>query len=79
MIGLRKYSLVPTYTDEELDYLFGLIEDQTLLDTYSQYLTPKLIWDAILSHSEKLQAEAPDIYPKIQNLNQLTLADALGK
>lgn len=73
------YALVPTYTDDEIDYLFSLIEDQTLQGTYSQYLTPKLIWDAILSHSAKLQTEAPAIYQKIQNMNKLTLADSLSK
>ena len=45
------YALVPTYTDGELDYLFGLVEEKTLEGTYSQYKTPKLIWDAILSHT----------------------------
>ncbi len=73
------YALVPTYTDNELDYLFALIENQTLQGTYSQYLTPKLIWDAILSHSDQLKQEAPALYQKIQNLNQLTLSDALSK
>lgn len=73
------YALVPTYTDDELDYLFGLIENETLFGTYSQYLTPKLIWDAILTHGEKIQAEAPEVYQKILNLNQMSLSDALGK
>lgn len=35
------YALVPTYTDEELDYLFGLTENEILEGTYSQYKTPQ--------------------------------------
>lgn len=73
------YALVPTYSDDELDYLFGLIEDQVLEGTYSQYRTPKLIWDAILEHTERIQAEAPAIYSKMQKMNEMSLTDSLGK
>ncbi len=69
------YALVPTYTDEELDYLFGLIQDKTLEGTYSQYKTPKLIWDAILLHKEKIKSERPAIYEKIKKMNTMTLTD----
>ncbi|MBE6050238.1 MAG: NAD(P)/FAD-dependent oxidoreductase [Clostridium sp.] len=69
------YALVPTYTDEELDYLFALVENQILEGTYSQYKTPKLIWDAILKHTDKIQKEKPDIYYKIKKMNTMTLTD----
>lgn len=73
------YALVPTYTDDELDYLFGLIEDQVLEGTYSQYRTPKLIWDAILAHTERIQTEAPAIYSKIQRMYEMNLTNSLSK
>lgn len=69
------YALVPTYTDDELDYLFALIENETLEGTYSQYKTPKLIWDAILIHEAEIKKEKPDIYSKIQKMNTMTLTD----
>lgn len=69
------YALVPTYTDDELDYLFALIEEKILEGTYSQYKTPKLIWDAILLHKDKIQNERPAIYEKIKKLNTMTLTD----
>lgn len=72
------YALVPTYTDEELDYLFALIENTTLEGTYSQYKTPKLIWDAILLNKAKIQMEKPLLYQKIEQLNELTLADTFN-
>lgn len=69
------YALVPTYTDDELDYLFALIEDKILEGTYSQYKTPKLIWDAILLHKDKIQSERPVIYEKMKKMNTMTLTD----
>ncbi len=68
------YALVPTYTDDELDYLFSLVEGKTLEGTYSQYKTPKLIWDSILQNKDIIQSERPEIFSKILNMNQLTLA-----
>jgi flavin-dependent dehydrogenase len=35
------FALVPTYTDNELDYLFALIQDEVLEGTYNQYKSPK--------------------------------------
>ncbi len=67
------YALSPTYSDEELDYLFALTEGQVLKGTYSQYLSPKLMWDAILQHQDRIRQERPEIYDKIQKNNELTL------
>lgn len=67
------YALVPTYSDDEIDYLFALVEGETLEGTYSQYKTPKLMWDAILSHREQIKRERPLIYEKIENMNTMTL------
>ncbi len=67
------YALVPTYTDDELDYLFSLVEGKTLEGTYSQYKTPKLIWDSILQNQDQIKTERPEIFNKILNMNQLTL------
>ena len=73
------YALVPTYTDDELDYLFGLIEDEVLEGTYSQYKTPKLIWDAVRKHSEKIKEENPLVYQKIERMNEMTLSSTFHK
>lgn len=73
------YALVPTYTDDELDYLFELIEGEVLEGTYSQYKTPKLIWDSILAHKEKIIAERPEIYSKIEKMNEMTLTNTFKK
>ena len=70
------FALVPTYTDDELDYLFGLIEGEVLEGTYNQYKSPKLMWDAILKHSDRIGQERPDLYEKIKS-KKLTLSDVL--
>jgi digeranylgeranylglycerophospholipid reductase len=67
------YALVPTYSDEEIDYLFALIEGQTLEGTYSQYKTPQLMWDAIMAHREQIKRERPQIYEKIERMNTMML------
>ncbi len=71
------YVLVPVYSDDELDYLFSLVEGQTLQGSYSQYKTPKYMWDAILGHSEKIVAERPELMKKIGNNMNLDLKNVL--
>ncbi|MDO5517964.1 MAG: NAD(P)/FAD-dependent oxidoreductase [Clostridium sp.] len=72
------YALVPTYTDDELDYLFSLAEGHILEGTYSQYKTPKLIWDAILLKKDLIMKDKPTIYEKIKKMNTMTLTDTFN-
>jgi len=64
----RGYMLAFVYTDDELDYLFALCEGQVLHGTYSQYITPKLIWDCIRLNTEKIKTERPEIFAKMQKM-----------
>jgi flavin-dependent dehydrogenase len=70
------FVLVPTYEDEELDYLFGLVEGERLEGTYNQYKSPRVMWDAILAHTEQIQSERPEIFKKI-NGSRACLSDML--
>jgi len=70
------FALVPAYTDEELDYLFALIEGERLEGTYNQYKSPKVMWKAILNHRERIARERPELIAKIDS-RQLSLADTL--
>ncbi len=70
------FALVPKYTDEELDFLFGLIEGERLEGTYNQYRSPKIMWDALFRHSEQIQAERPEVYEKMTGA-QASLSDML--
>jgi flavin-dependent dehydrogenase len=70
------FVLVPTYEDDELDYLFGLVEGERLAGTYNQYKSPRVMWDAILAHKEKILSERPEIFNKINN-SRACLSDML--
>jgi len=56
---------VPTYTDDELDYLFGLIEHETLEGTYNQYKSPRLMWGAVMRHRSRIESDHPTLWKKI--------------
>jgi len=70
------YALVPVYSDNELDYLFSLIEDETLKGTFSQYTTPGLMWDAILRHKERIAREQPKLYAKANKIRDMSLSSS---
>lgn len=73
------YALVPTYNDDELDYLFALTEDEILEGTLSQYKSPKLMWNSMLRHRAKIAKERPEIYRKIASLDEISLEDAFRR
>lgn len=70
------FALVPTYTDDEIDYLFSLIEDEVLEGTYNQYKSPKLLWDAILKHEQVIAPTHPELHEKIMK-KKLSLRDVI--
>lgn len=72
------YVLAPVYTDDELDYLFGLVEGETLQGSYSQYNTPRYMWGAILKHKEHIDRERPELSRKIDNNMNISLKNVLS-
>ena len=70
------YALVPAYSDDELDYLFALTEAQVLEGTFSQYKTPKVMWNGILKHKEKIAGEKPDLYKKVCTIDRMSLSQS---
>lgn len=73
-----RLNMSQNYTDEELDYLFALIEDHTLSGNFSQFEVPKTIWKTILSCRSKIEKEKPDLFIKIQNIIMLYNAGKLN-
>ena len=45
-----------------LDYLFALIENETLEGTFNQYKSPRLMWEAFLRHKERIARERPELH-----------------
>jgi flavin-dependent dehydrogenase len=73
LLVAQGYALVPTYTDDELDYLFSLVENEALDGAYGQYRAPRLMWNALLRHEEKIAKEQPQLYAKIKKNREMTL------
>ena len=71
------YAFVPTYTDEEIDYLFSLCSDVLLDGSFSQYKSSRMIWDAILRDPERIERERPAVLQKIKNVRGDTLESSL--
>jgi len=70
------YAINPYYEDEEIDYLFGLVEGEPFEGTINQYKIPKILWDAIFRHKERIQKERPDLSQKIEGIHKMTLQEA---
>lgn len=69
------YAINPFYDDEEIDYLFRLVEGKTFEGTINQYKIPKRLWDAILEHKACIQRERPHLYQKIERIQKITLEE----
>ena len=66
-----RLAMRPKYTDEELDYLFSLLEGEVLNGNFSQFKVPKTVWKAILAHKTQIQSEKPTLFDKIENIDAL--------
>lgn len=72
------YALIPYYTDEEVEYLFSLLDDVTMEGSWSQYKSPRMMWKEIKRDPEKIKREHPEIWEKISKQQTKTLSDSMG-
>jgi digeranylgeranylglycerophospholipid reductase len=70
---------IPTLEDNELDYLFALLEPQKIKSYYDEFDAPKHITAAITSHLPKIRQERPDLARKIEFLFKATIEEILKK
>ena len=73
------YGLVPYYTDEEIIYIFQLLQGITMDGSWSQYKTPRMMWGKIHEQSDRIQKERPEIWDKILRQKGKTLEDSMSK
>lgn len=59
------------FTDDEIDYLFSFVDGKNICGMFSQFELPKKLWHAILEYRDQIKEERPDIYEKIQPIEQL--------
>ncbi len=68
-------AIMPKYSDDELDYMFSLLDGKTLDGNFSQFEVPKKVWHSILEHKTQIQSERPDLFEKIKKIWELDLSD----
>ncbi len=59
------------YTDEDIDYLFSLVDGEDIQGTCSQYRSGVAKWKTMLKHSEKIKKEKPALYEKVKGIMDL--------
>lgn len=59
------------YTDDELDYLFSLVQGQVLDGTYNQWKQHKALWGAFLSQADQIKKARPELYEKLKKFQQM--------
>jgi len=66
-------------SDQELDYIFGLTDNEVCDNCYiSENTAPKVVKNAILSHMDQIRAERPEIAKKFEAfMGEASLEDAL--
>jgi flavin-dependent dehydrogenase len=67
-----------TLEDEELDYLFALLEPQKIKSYYDEFDIPQNIISAIRSHLSRIRQEKPDLARKIETLFHATIEEILS-
>jgi len=72
------YALIPFYTDEEVEYLFSLLDGVTMPGNWSQYASPRMMWNEIHKHDNRIQSERPEIWKKINMQQSKTLSDSMS-
>ncbi len=73
---LRGMNAIPAFnvggfSDEDIDYLFSLIDGEDLYGTCSQYKSAVAIWIAIDNHSETIKRDKPDLFKKVKKVMAL--------
>ncbi|MBQ7534152.1 MAG: NAD(P)/FAD-dependent oxidoreductase [Stomatobaculum sp.] len=51
--------------DDEIDYLFAMLEGEQHSGHFNQYEVPKNFWTAVLKHDDTIKAENPALYEKM--------------
>ena len=73
------YALIPYYTDEQVVYLFSLLDGVTMNGSWSQYESPRMMWNEIHKHDARIAEERPDVWEKITKQQSVTLSDSMSQ
>ena len=68
------YAIKAYYEDEEIDYLFSLLEGEVFPGSINQYKIPKMLWDAIFKHRKRITKERPEKISRTVSLPRIRLS-----
>ena len=54
-----------TLADDEIDYIFSLLENERHCGHFNQYEVPKNFWTDVLKHDEEIRQDRPALYDKM--------------
>ena len=57
--------------DDEIDYVFALLEGKSYCGHFDQYEVPRNFWSEVLKHSERIENERPELYDKLAGIREL--------
>lgn len=70
---------IPTLTDDEIDYLYALLETKKIKSYYDEFDAPQQIIAAITNHIPRIRQDRPDLASKIDELFTLSVEEILKK
>ena len=57
-----------TLADDEIDYLFEMIQGEQHSGHFNQYEVPKNFWNAVLKHDDEIRKDNPALYEKMSEI-----------
>ena len=57
-----------TLADDEIDYLFEMIQGEQHSGHFNQYEVPKNFWNAVLKHDDEIKKDNPALYEKMSEI-----------
>ena len=59
-----------TLEDDEIDYVFSLLENEKHCGHFNQFEVPKNFWTDVLKHDEKIRKDRPSLYEKMADIRK---------
>ena len=59
-----------TLADDEIDYLFAMLQGDQYSGHFNQYEVPKNFWTAVLKHDDRIRTENPALYEKMAAIRE---------
>ena len=61
-------NIMKTLADDEIDYVFSLLENEKHCGHFNQFEVPKNFWTDVLKHDEEIRKDRPSLYEKMKDI-----------